>query len=322
MVASVVLIMVVFNFIRMRKLSYTKDDTHSTLALAITEEQEEDLISSTPEVMQEQSSAPEYTPTATETLQPDLFIVISGGEERERSYLGPLERREYQRLLINFIPTQGKKSGRNKNPHLGSAPNDIYRYWLDHYDEDTRRLSLDDDNAYHLDDIDQIFLLTDLDNFRPQLKKLLSTSSNTPYRWIISNPCFEIWLYYSYIDSSPTEYLKELLPLSEEKRPARLKKLLPDLKGIKGGADPRKAFLNMDTAIKNARQHNRDVDEDNKDTAITSEHKHNCPVDEDNIPKLFCTQMDFLAEQIWARIAPEMVTKRADSFKKQLRNKQ
>lgn len=321
MVASGVLIVVVFNFIRMRKLGYTKDDTHSTLALAITEEQEEDLISSTPEVMQEQSSAPEYTPTATETLQPDLFIVISGGEKRERIYLGPLERRGYQRLLIDFIPPQGKKSGRNQNHHLGSAPDDIYSYWLDHYDEDTRRFSLDDDKAYHLEDIDQIFLLTDLDNFRPQLKKLLSISPNAQYRWIISNPCFEIWLYYSYIDSSPTEYLKELLPLSEEKRPAKLKYLLPKL-GIKGGADPRKAFLNIDTAIINARQHNRDVNEDNKDTAITNEHKHNCPVDEDNIPKLFCTQMDFLAEQIWARISSEMVTKRADSFKKQLRNKQ
>ena len=250
--------------------------------------------------MQEQSSTPEYTPTATETLQPDLFIVISGGEKTERRYLEQLKLRGYQRLSIVFTSPQGKKSGRNKNSHLGSAPNDIYRYWLDHYDEDTRRLSLDDDNAYNLDDIDQIFLLTDLDNFRPQLKKLLSTSSNTPYRWIISNPCFEIWLYYSYIDSSPSEYLKELLPLSEEKRPAKLKNLLD---GIKGGADPRKAFLNMDTAIKNARQ-------------------HNCTVDEDNIPKLFCTQMDFLAEQIWARIAPEMVAQRADLFKKQLRNKQ
>ena len=235
------------------------------------------------------------------------------------SFLNSLsERRE---LAPKFFSTNQISSRRNKNPHLGSAPNDIYRYWLDHYDEDTRRLSLDDDNAYHLEDIDQIFLLTDLDNFRSQLKKLLSISPSAQYQWIISNPCFEIWLYYSYIDSSPSEYLKELLPLSEEKRPAKLKNLLPKL-GIKGGADPRKAFLNMDTAIKNVRQHNRNVDEDNKDTAITSEHKHNCPVDEDNIPKLFCTQMDFLAEQIWARIAPEMVTKRADSFKKQLRNKQ
>lgn len=286
----------------MRKLSYTKDDTHSTLALAITEEQEEDLISSTPGVMQEQASTPEYTPTATETLQPDLFIVISGGEKTERRYLEQLKLRGYQRLSIVFTSPQGKKSGRNKNSHLGSAPNDIYSYWLNHYNENQRCFSLDD-KTYHLEDIDQIFLLTDLDNFRPQLKKLLSISPNAQYRWIISNPCFEIWLYYSYIDSSPTEYLKELLPLSEEKRPAKLKYLLSKFEETKGGADPRKAFLNINTAIINAR-------------------KHNCAVDKDNIPKLFCTQMDFLAEQIWARIAPEMIAQRADSFKKQLRNKQ
>ncbi len=302
MVASVVLIVVVLNFIRMRKFDYTKDDTHSTRTLAITEEQEEDLISSTSEVMQEQASAPEYAPTATETLQPDLFIVISGGEKRERLYLEQLERQGYQRLLIKFRSPQGKNSGRNQNHHLGSAPKDIYSYWLNHYNENQRCFSLDD-KTYHLEDIDQIFLLTDLDNFRPQLKKLLSISPNAQYRWIISNPCFEIWLYYSYIDSSPTEYLKELLPLSEEKRPAKLKYLLSKFEETKGGADPRKAFLNINTAIINAR-------------------KHNCAVDKDNIPKLFCTQMDFLAEQIWARIAPEMIAQRADSFKKQLRNKQ
>lgn len=153
------------------------------------------------------------------------------------------------------------------------------------------------DYAYQMTEIDHIFFLTDLDSFRSELQSILADQKETPYQWIISNPCFEIWLYYSYFSDDPSEKLKKLLFLSEEKRPNKLKTLNNKL--LPGGIDPRKAFDEMETAIKNA-----------------------CTywpgADKYNIPKLFGTQIYFLAEQIWSRIEKEFKKNRADSFKRGL----
>lgn len=239
-----------------------------------------------------------YEPNISEEREPDLFFVISGGEKRERNYLNRLKTQGYRSLSIIFDATRGIKSGGNPAQHSGSSPNDILTLWNNIYKENEKALIIND-NCYKLEEIDQIFFLTDLDHFRTQLQKILSNNQTQPYQWIISNPCFEIWLYYSYFSDDPSLKLKELITLSDIKRPKELKEQLDAL--TKGSCDPRKAFDNMEVAIQNAKQYWTGLDTD-------------------KIPKLFSTQMKNLAEKIWARIKNESLAKRNHLFKEKLRS--
>ena len=239
-----------------------------------------------------------YEPNISEEREPDLFFVISGGEKRERDYLNRLKTQSYRSLSIIFVATQGKKSGGNPDQRSGSSPNDILTLWNKIYQENEKVLIIND-NCYKLEEIDQIFFLTDLDHFRTQLQKILSNNQTQPYQWIISNPCFEMWLYYSYISDDPSLKLQQLNTLSDIKRPKALKKHLDTL--TKGSCDSRKAFDNMEVAIQNAKQYWKGIDA----------HK---------IPNLFSTQMKDLAEKIWARIKNESLAKRNHLFKEKLRS--
>ena len=239
-----------------------------------------------------------YEPNISEEREPDLFFVISGGEKRERNYLNRLKTQGYRSLSIIFDATRGKKSGGNPDQRSGSSPNDILTLWNEIYQENEKVLIIND-NCYKLEEIDQIFFLTDLDHFRTQLQKILSNKQAQPYQWIISNPCFEIWLYYSYFSDDPSQKLKELITLSEIECPQALKGQLDTL--TNSSCDPRKAFDNMEVAIQNASQYWKGLDDY-------------------KIPNLFSTQMKDLAEKIWARIKNESLAKRNHSFKKELRS--
>ena len=50
--------------------------------------------------------------------------------------------------------------------------------------------------------MDKVFLLSDVDEFYDQLEKIFKgNQTDVQGRWVVSNPCFEIWLYYCYLDS-------------------------------------------------------------------------------------------------------------------------
>ena len=50
--------------------------------------------------------------------------------------------------------------------------------------------------------MDKVFLLSDVDEFYDQLEKIFKgNQTDVQCRWVVSNPCFEIWLYYCYLDS-------------------------------------------------------------------------------------------------------------------------
>lgn len=100
----------------------------------------------------------------------------------------------------------------------------------------------------------------------------------------LSNPCFEMWLYYSYCEEDPEEKLSTLSSLNEVKRPKHLKGLCSQL--LLGGMDPRKAFKLINNALSRAKQYDKGIDED-------------------GIPCLFTTQMVEVAEQICKYIAPK-----------------
>jgi hypothetical protein len=156
-----------------------------------------------------------------------------------------------------------------------------------------------------LEENDSVYFLTDLDHFRKSLEKILSLppqATPPPYQWIISNPCFEIWLYYSYRDDDPNETLQALKPLDEHKRPRILKTLCNSL--YSGGMNPKEAFNNIERAIENAERYGS--------------------YDKNRIPQLFSTDMTIFAKKVWEYIRIEFPKKqkeraeRIQSFKKNL----
>lgn len=224
-----------------------------------------------------------YTPRARGEREPALFFVLSGGEKRERDYFRQLERQEITSLKLLFVSPQGQRSGQNSQSHLGSSPRDMKTYWRNAYDVKTHEVTVNDE-SFQVKGIDRVFFLTDLDNFRFELQELLAEEGDVPYRWIISNPCFEMWLYYSYCEEDPEEKLSTLSSLNEVKRPKHLKGLCSQL--LLGGMDPRKAFKLINNALSRAKQYDKGIDED-------------------GIPCLFTTQMVEVAEQICKYIAPK-----------------
>lgn len=237
------------------------------------------------------------------TRETSLIFVVSGGEKRERDYLLELvrTRNNSYRKCVNVVFTS---PAYDTSRHRGSSPDDILEYWRSIFDEDSKMLKTEEWEGT-LEENDSVYFLTDLDHFRKSLEEILSLlpqATPPPYQWIISNPCFEIWLYYSYCDDDPNETLSELKPLKEYKRPRKLKALCGEL--FRGSMDPRKAFNNIERAIKNAERYPG--------------------YDNNRIPQLFSTDMAIFAKRVWEYIHIEFQkkqkerAKRIQSFKKNL----
>lgn len=122
-----------------------------------------------------------------------------------------------------------------------------------------------------------INIITDVDHFETDILKHQSTCSNHDIRVYISNPCFEIWLYYSTQTVKPKDFPKKINPgkISKEmkKYNARYNK--------GGGIDTRKVARDIDIVkynIKNSRA--------------------NYTLKENNIPALFSTNVHLLIENL------------------------
>ncbi len=234
------------------------------------------------------------------TQEIGLIFVVSGGEKRERNYLLELirTRNNSYKKCVNVVFTSPAD---DTSCCRGSSPDDILEYWRSIFDEDSKMLKTEEWEGT-LDENDSVYFLTDLDHFRKSLEKILSPppqATPPPYQWIISNPCFEIWLYYCYRDDDPNKTLKALKPLDEHKRPGSLKTLCGDL--YPGGMNPKKAFDNIERAIENAERYRG--------------------YDNNRIPQLFSTDMAIFAKRVWEYIHIEFQKKqkeKAESFKKNL----
>lgn len=196
--------------------------------------------------------------------EPSLIFIISGGEKRERDFLKELIIGKKSSILRVLFLSENKQ---------GLLPFQMQEKWQKIREE---RKFIIDGQTYYLEKIDEVFLLTDVDNFYKDLQKILSSKSmGDPGRWIISNPCFEIWLYYCY-KNEPNNDLNCIRSLPTDKRSQELKKRCNEVK--KGGLNGIKAFENIDTGIRNSNEH---YDED-----------------ENGIPILFSTQMHTMAQCI------------------------
>ena len=124
--------------------------------------------------------------------------------------------------------------------------------------------------------VDKVFLLTDVDEFYDKLVDILREKAEGDNgEWVISNPCFEIWLYYCYLNN-PEEDLAVLKESSLAKRSQTMKSLGDTL--VSGGLNSIRAFEQMHDGIKNSASH--------------------YTINENGIPVLFATQMHLMAKYL------------------------
>lgn len=244
------------------KLTYSKDSPRKTPKKAnflppAKRETESKLLVNTEDIPQSYSKT-------DGVLSPHLVFVLSGGEKRERNFLSTLiQQREIRSLRVVFMSENQQ----------GLQPSQMQEMWKEI--QSAREFEANG-QTYHLKDIDKVFLLSDVDEFYEQLKKIFNDNADAEQgQWIVSNPCFEIWLYYCYLNN-PENDLKSLESKTFAKRSRELKRLLPEL--IPGGIHSRKAFEQMVTGIDNSLEHYK--------------------VDENSIPVLFATQMHIMAKYL------------------------
>ena len=191
-----------------------------------------------------------------------IVCVISGGEKRERDFLKTLIRqKDLHSLRVAFISKEGQ----------GLQPYQMQEQWEEI--QNTKTIAIDN-RTFQLDEMDKVFLLSDVDEFHGQLVKILESHGEEDQgKWIISNPCFEIWLYYCFCDK-PLEDLANIIPLSPKQRSQELKHLGHNI--VTGGLNGIKAFEHMQDGIAHSICHYAE--------------------DRNTIPVLFATQMHKMAQ--------------------------
>ena len=203
-------------------------------------------------------------------LTPAVVYILSGGEEREKNYLKSLRNDPILKSCVHVL-FQSKKG-------QGLQPYQMEKIWQKA--RQTGKLIVDG-VEYRVNNIDSVFLVTDVDEFESQLVKILKNKDKSDVgSWIISNPCIEIWLYYCYRADLDTK-MKKLRYVSRKKRSQQMKALNHQL--INGGANPIKAFNQTKIGITNSTAHYR-----------TGHY---------GIPRLFATSMHLMMTEIFGFIS-------------------
>lgn len=245
-----------------RKLTYSRR-TKDIVLLPEMKPETEPQVASYGESVTPNSALKGYEKTDG-MLSYSIVCVISGGERKEKDFLRELIRhKELHSLRVAFISKEKQ----------GLQPYQMDKVWSSIKQSGEVVTS---NLHYQLDKMDKVFLLTDVDEFYEQIVKIRSNQDGTETgQWIISNPCFEIWLYYSF-KNSPNVDLASIEPLVAAKRSQEMKHLGNKL--IPGGLNPLRAFENMPIAITHSRQHYAE--------------------DEKSIPVLYATQMHEMAQYL------------------------
>lgn len=196
--------------------------------------------------------------------EPSLIFIISGGEKREKDFLKELiSGKKSSVLKALFLSKKGQ----------GLLPDKMQEQWQKIRKEGKFII---DDQTYYLEKIDEVFLLSDVDEFYAKLQNILSSNpKDDSGRWIISNPCFEVWLYYCY-KNDPDGDLACVRSFSPVELSKKLKCRCNEI--VKGGLNGIKAFGYINNGIKNSKEH--------------------YAVDDNGIPVLFATQMHEMAQCI------------------------
>lgn len=191
---------------------------------------------------------------------PKSFIVIfSGGSKTELEYFKPI--RVNQCFLDIRIEILVEDTFNKKTDALLFNPR-IFDYAYSKVEEYREGMSPDSPDAF--------FIITDVDHFGESIQANRSKCKQEGIELIISNPCFEVWLYYS-VHSDRFENFT----IPQKKLSETLKKFVH--KSVDGGLDTRKAIFNIEQNIVNARNNYEE---------------------ENGFPTLFSTQMYRLSEQL------------------------
>lgn len=216
------------------------------------------------------------------TVETQIIFVISGGAKREKDYFKQIIKdRKIKRLKIVFTSKDGQ----------GLVPQQMNELAKDFVQQKRFRTETD---SYSIDADDTLFMLQDMDEFEAEIKSIFHGERIAQTEWIVSNPSFEIWLFYHKFDS-PKGILDEGVnkPLSE--RSQWLKRKLDDI--VPGGINPVAIFTNIRTAIENSEKNYAEID---------------------GLPMLYSTQMHVLAERILAVMGDEfdnMLKRREERLK-------
>lgn len=206
---------------------------------------------------------PGYQKTDIDEMPKAFFVIISGGQVREINYFKILSHKDrFNRIKLQLIadplkltPDGMLELAEIKKAHFNSSRN-----------EDAKP--------------DRIYLISDVDHFINELLRIKPICEREDFKLIISNSCFEVWLYYAYHNTIPAFRLPED-PL---KISSKFKGWLPSV--IRGGIKPEKAILQIQDNIANA--------------------KKNYKEGENGIPELFSTTMYILAQDLIPLIEPEL----------------
>lgn len=191
---------------------------------------------------------------------PKSFIVIfSGGSKTELEYFKPI--RANQCFLDIRIEILVEDTFNKKTDALLFNPR-IFDYAYSKVEEYREGMSPDSPDAF--------FIIVDVDHFGESIQANRSKCKQEGIELIISNPCFEVWLYYS-VHSDRFENFT----IPQKKLSETLKKFVH--KSVDGGLDTRKAIFNIEQNIVNARNNYEE---------------------ENGFPTLFSTQMYRLSEQL------------------------
>jgi len=199
----------------------------------------------------------------TGRVDDNLIFVISGGTTRERNYFRAINKeKQITKLKIVFA----SKEGQGLQPKQISAKLRSFRNKKQF--EDIKGVK------YSLEDNDLIYLLQDVDEFEDEIRESKEELTGMNANWMISNPCFEIWLFYHHF-ASPMPLLSEGAGMPVSQRSKWLKQKLNEI--IRGGFQTTKEIFFIDTAIKNSKKKFKQLN---------------------GIPSLYSTNVFVLAEKI------------------------
>lgn len=181
-----------------------------------------------------------------------LFIIYCGGAKKELNYFKAIIRNEkiFEKIKICYVTG------------------------TDQIEELVKKAIEDIEKSLGGRDInDNVYLLTDMDNFREDIIAQQSSCFRNNINMIVSNPCFEIWLYYSQFENTPDFKPSAPLKISHE-----FKTYLNSISQSTGGINPCTAIFEIETANKNSLR--------------------NYSEDEYKLPELFSTQMHILGKKL------------------------
>ena len=192
-----------------------------------------------------------------------FYVLISGGEKREKDYFKMLlSGDKFKRIKLSF-EVDAKRL----------------------YPEGLLQIAIDKKEYYATssqeDAPDHLFIISDIDHFYNDLVRIQPQCSKEHIGLIMSNPCFEIWLYYGKEEEPPNDFVA---PMDKLKISQAFKTYLGTK--VKGGVNPKKALYDIKSAIDHAKKH---YEKDDK-----------------GIPKLFSTNMFVLASELLPLIDEEL----------------